>query len=150
MKKKSKLISGVALCIAGIVLLAGCVYFFIDTIEFFKHSNQAEGIIVDVESSRRNNSTFYHPVITFQAFDGNTYTFTSKTGTNAALDFNSGDKLVVRYSEESPQNAKIDGLLSLWVLPLALLVTGVVLGLSGSGIIYKHFKKFEFKRIDLN
>ena len=146
MKKTSELLSGVVLCIAGIALSGGGVYFLKDKIEFFNHSIQAEGVIIDVESSRHRSTTYYHPVISFQALDGNTYTFSSETGTSAAFDFNKGDKLMVRYMEEKPQLAKVDSVMELWGLPLALLLAGIVILLSGGGIVYNYFYKIKLRK----
>jgi hypothetical protein len=78
--------------------------------------------------------------------DGQTYTFSSETGTSAALDFNKGDKLTVRYLEETPQMVKMDRFIELWGLPMGLLIVGIVLLLVGGGIIYNYFNKIKLRK----
>lgn len=78
--------------------------------------------------------------------DGNTYTFSSETGTSSALDFNKGDKLMVRYVEEDPQVAKLDSFMELWGLPLALLVAGIVLLLAGGSKTSNYLNKIKLRK----
>lgn len=85
-------------------------------------------------------------MISFQAEDGNTYTFSSETGSSGALDFNKGDKLMVRYFAEKPQMAKVDSFIELWGLPMALLSAGIVILLSGGGVIYNYFNKIKLRK----
>jgi len=144
MKKTSELLTGVLLCIAGIALSSGAVYFLKQKMEFYDHATQAEGVVVDIESIKGNKTTYY-PVISFQALDGKTYTFTPETGTSSAFDFNKGDKLMIKYKEETPQMAKIDSFKERWGLPLALLVAGIVILLSGGGTVYNYFNKIKLK-----
>lgn len=139
MKEKSKLLKGVGLLFLGIILLVIGVYLFKDKVEFLNSSIQVEGTIVDVESSRSKGTTYYYPVISFQAVDSNTYTFSSETGSSAAFDFSKGDKLSVRYKAESPQLAKVDSFIELWGLSIALLIAGIVILLVGVGIFYRYF-----------
>jgi hypothetical protein len=146
MKKISELLKGVVLFIAATAFIGGGIYLFKGKMEFFTHSIQAEGIVIDVDSHRNRGTTYYYPVISFQAVDGQTYTFSSETGTSAALDFNNGDKLTVRYLEETPQMVKMDSFIELWGLPLALLIVGIVLLLVGGGIIYKYFNKIKLRK----
>lgn len=146
MKKISGLLTGVVLFLAGAALIGGGIYFLIDKIEFYTHSVQTEGEVVDVETSRHKNNTYYRPVVSFQAVDGNTYTFTSETSTSAAYDFNKGDKLTVRYIEDKPQMAKVDSFLELWALPMALLVAGIVILLAGGGTVYNYFNKIKLRK----
>lgn len=142
MKITSDLLTGVALFILGIALSAGGVYFLKEKMEFFNHSTSAEGVVVDIESTTGRKTTYY-PVISFQAMDGNTYTFSPETGTSSAFDFNKGDKLKIKYKKENPQMAKIDNFKERWGLPLALLVAGIVILLSGGGKVYNYFNKIK-------
>jgi uncharacterized protein involved in exopolysaccharide biosynthesis len=48
MKKKSKLLQGVALFIVGGTFLTGGVYLLKDKMDFFNRSIKAEGIILEV------------------------------------------------------------------------------------------------------
>lgn len=146
MKKISESLTGVVLFILGMALLVGGIYLLKDKVAFFNNSIQTEGTIVDVESSTRKNNTYYHPVISFQALDGNTYTILSETGTTSAFDYTKGDKLMVRYIEENPQMAKQDSLMGLWGLPMALLVAGIVILLAGGSTVYNYFNKIKLRK----
>lgn len=147
MKKLSELFTGVVLCIAGIVLLGGAIYLLKDKIEFFNRSVQTEGVVVDVlETTRTRGTVYYYPLVSFKAADGNTYTFSSETGTSSALDFNKGDKLMVRYAEGDPQVAKLDNFMELWGLPLALLVAGIVLLLAGGSKTYNYLNRIKLRK----
>jgi len=137
MKTSSKLVSGIGFIILGLALLGGGSYILKDRWVFYNDSILQEGTIIDLETSRSKNSTYYNPVISFQANDGSTYTFTSETGSSAVFDFNKGDKLTVRYIEDNPQMAKIDGLLSLWSLPMALIIAGVIIFLAGISHVHQ-------------
>jgi|GEM_PF-2234855 len=136
MKKTSNLFTGVGLTILGVALLVGGGYLLQGRMELFDHSIEEEGTIVEIVSSRRNGSRYYHPVIEFVAIDGNTYVFTAASGTSSSFDFNQGDKLKVRYDVDNPEIVKIDGFLDLWSLPLALLLVGMVIFLSGAATVY--------------
>lgn len=133
------------MCILGIALSIGGVYFLKEKMEVFNHSTSAEGVVVDIESTTGRKTT-YHPVISFQALDGHTYTFTMETGTSSAFDFNKGDKLKIKYKEETPQMAKVDSFKERWGLPLALLVAGIVILLSGGGTVYNYFNKIKLRK----
>lgn len=147
MKKTRELITGAALFVLGIALFGGGVYLLKDKIEFFNRSVQTEGIVIEViESGGHRSKTYYHPLISFIAVDGNTYTFSSETGTSSAFDFNKGDKLMVRYVEEDPQLAKVDSFMELWSLPLALMAAGIVLLLSGGDTVFNFLNKLKLRK----
>ena len=146
MKKISELATGIVLFIAGTALIGIGIYLLKDKIQFFTHSIKTEGIVIAVESSGNISTRYYHPVISFQAVDGHTYTFAPDTSTSAALDFNKGDKVTIRYLKENPQSAKLDSSIELWGLPLALLVAGIVVVLSGGGMAYTYINKVKLRK----
>lgn len=144
MKKKSELLTEIAFFIGGLALFGAGVYFLNDKMEFFNHSIQAEGTVVDIES-RKGSKTKYYPVISFQAVDGNTYTFSPDTGTSSSFDYTKGEKLMIKYKEETPQMAKIDSFKERWGLPLALMSAGLLIALSLGVAIYNIFYKIKLK-----
>ena len=117
MKKTSELLTGVAFFLLGIALLGGGVYFLKEKLEFFNHSVQAEGVVVDIESTKSSGRTTYYPVISFQAVDGKTYSFSPDTGTVSSFEYSKGGKLTIKYRQENPQMAKIDSFKERWGLP---------------------------------
>jgi hypothetical protein len=145
MTKKSELLSGLVLFIAGLALSGGGVYFLKEKMEFFNKSVQVEGEVVEIESIR-GNKTLYYPVITFQDLEGNTHTFTADTGASSSFDYTRGEKIMINYMKENPQIAKINSFKERWGLPLALMVAGIVILLSGGGKVYMQFFKAKLRR----
>jgi hypothetical protein len=104
---------------------------------FYSQSVAIDGVIVEVESSKSKKHTYYRPIITFDAKDGKTYLFTAETSSSSMFDFIQGDQIKIRYIAENPSEAKIDSFLDLWSLPVALLISGVVIVLSGTVSVYR-------------
>ncbi|MEQ6118180.1 DUF3592 domain-containing protein [Reichenbachiella sp. MALMAid0571] len=146
MKKASELLTGIAVVFLGIALFGTGAYFLQEKMGFYTQSTQAEGIVIDIESRRHRSTTYYHPLISFESEDGNTYTFSSETGTSSGFDFNKGDKLMIRYIKEDPQMAKVDSFIELWGLPAALLVSGLLISLAGSYTCYNYFNKMKLRK----
>ena len=133
MKIKSGLFTDIGFFIFGFIFFAAGIYSLNEKMEFFKHTIEAEGTIIDIESRSGKNVT-YHPVVTFQAKNGNSYTFTSTSSSN---DFTKGQKLKIMYKEENPQMARINSFKERWGLPLAFLISGMVIALRMAVKIYK-------------
>ena len=132
--------------IVGTALLAGGVYFFKLKMDFYTQSIQAEGTIIDIESSRSRQTTYYHPLISFQSVDGETYTFSAETGTSGAYDFTKGDKLMVRYLKEKPHLASVDSFMEMWATPAIMLAISIVLSLVGAFTCYNYFNRIKLRR----
>ena len=145
MAKKSGLLTAIAFFIGGLALFGAGVYFLNEKMEFFNHSVQAEGTVIDIESQSGKRTTYY-PVISFQAVDGNTYTFSPETGTDGPFDYTKGEKLMIKYKEETPQIAKIDSFKERWGLPLALMVAGMLITLSLGVNIYNIFYRIKLSK----
>lgn len=125
----------------GLALLGGGVYFLKDKMAFFVDSVPTEGEVVEVTTIKSRSRDYYYPVILFKASDGLSYTFTSETGTSAAFDYSKGDIINIRYLKEDPQTAKMNSFIELWALPMALLVAGLTVLLSGGNALYRKFKR---------
>lgn len=144
MKKNSGLVGEYAILILGLALFGLGLYFLKERLDFFKHSIQAEGIVIDIEKSGSRGSKggsrySYYPVISFQALDGNIYTFSPESGTNSYGEYLQGDKLTIMYNTENPQSAKIDSFWERWGIQLTFLIVGLAILLAQGGKIYNIF-----------
>ncbi|MGW8124006.1 DUF3592 domain-containing protein [Roseivirga echinicomitans] len=147
MKTPQKLSTGFGFFMLGVMLLIGGGYILTERLAFFNQSTLAEGTIIDIESKDRKSTTYYYPVVSFNALDGKTYTFSSELGSNSSFDYDEGEKIMVRYMEEQPEKAKISSFWNLWSLPMTLLFAGLVITLAGSTIVYKSFQKNKTKQV---
>lgn len=143
MKSKSGLRSDILFFIGGLALIVTGAYFLNENMEYFNHSIQVEGIVIDIE--KHGSKSSYYPVISFKASDGYSYTFSPETGTNSP-DYDKGEIIMINYKEENPQMAKIDSLKERYALPLALLSAGLLVSLALGVRIYNVFYKIKLSR----
>ncbi|MGY0022808.1 DUF3592 domain-containing protein [Streptomyces sp. cg35] len=96
----------------------------------------AEGTVVHMEwssgtssgSSRksRGSGPSAHPVVLFTPAGGESVTFRSSAGSNPPA-YDVGDRVDVLYRADDPEDAQIDGFLSMWLLPLIFSGIGLVI-----------------------
>ena len=146
MKNISELLKGIAIIILGGAIFGGGVYLSQEEIEFYTQSTQTEGTIIGIDSKRSGNTNYYYPVVSFESEDGNTYTISSKTGTNGPFDHETGEKIKIRYLKEKPTNAKIDNFMELWGMSAILLAVGLVFFLAGVYGCYNFFHKIKLRK----
>lgn len=127
------------------VIAFGAVFFVIGLIlagmslTFLSDADRARGTVVALEwrndnhgTSRRragNDEPTAYPVVEFTSADGTRRTFHSSTGSNPPS-YERGERVEVLYHAASPEDARINGFLSLWLLPLifgglGLLIAGI-------------------------
>lgn len=151
MTSKSVLRSDILLFIVGIALIVTGTYVLNENMEYFNDSIQAEGIVIDIVNDRSDSgksgkgSSRYYPVISFKASDSQTYTFSPETGSNLG-DYHTGETVMVKYNEDNPDIAKVDGFKERWALPLALISAGLLISLALGIKIYKVFYKIKLGR----
>lgn len=144
MKSKSELRSDILFFIGGIALIVTGIYFLIENMEYFSNSIQTEGTVIDIEKHGGTKSPYY-PVISFQALDGDAYTFSPETGTNLG-DYYKDEIVMIKYNEENPDMAKIDSFKERYALPLALISAGLLVSLALGIKIYNFFNKIKLSR----
>jgi hypothetical protein len=145
MKRTSEILTETAILIGGLALIGAGIYFLKGKMAFFNNSLQVEGVVIDIES-QAGKKTMYYPVIAFQTLDGNDYTFVPETGTSSSFDYTKGEKVMINYSKENPQMAKIDSFKERWGLPLALLVSGLLISLAIGVKFYNMFHKMKLSK----
>lgn len=66
-----------------------------------------------------------YPVVEFTPAGGTARTFRDSTGSNPPA-YEAGDRVEVLYPADSPEDARLNGFLSLWLLPLVFGGIGLV------------------------
>lgn len=119
------------------VILAGM------SISFLADSERAKGTVVALkwgpgisDTSRRSRGSdepVAYPVVEFTSADGTPRTFRSSTGSNPPS-YDQGEQVEVLYRTGSPEDARINGFASLWLLPLIFGGIGLVLAGVGTAV----------------
>ncbi|MEB3966848.1 DUF3592 domain-containing protein [Streptomyces kunmingensis] len=110
------------------------------SISYASSAERARGTVTDLEwrtshssgshRNRSSSSTVAYPVVEFTSADGETRTFRSSGGSNPPS-YERGEQVDVLYRADSPEDARIDGFLSMWLLPL--IFSGIGLLIAGIG-----------------
>ncbi|PLW72377.1 DUF3592 domain-containing protein [Streptomyces sp. SCUT-3] len=113
------------------------------SVSFLREAERAPGTVVALEwrdedlgtsrRSRTNDRPSAYPVVEFTSADGTHRTFRSSTGSNPPA-YEKGERVEVLYRADSPEDARIDGFLSLWLLPMVFGGVGLVLAGVGTGV----------------
>ncbi|MBK3580583.1 DUF3592 domain-containing protein [Streptomyces sp. MBT65] len=106
------------------------------SISFLVGAERAPGTVVSLEwrtdhssASRKNRASdkpMAYPVVEFTPAGGASRTFRDSTGSNPPA-YEAGDRVEVLYHADSPEDARLDGFLSLWLLPLVFGGIGLVI-----------------------
>jgi hypothetical protein len=119
----------------GIAMLAGGLFAYQHTRSFLATAARAEGTVVEVIHQRSSDSSTYKPVVQFATADGRQVEFTSSVGSNPPA-YSKGAKVEVLYQPSSPEQARINGFLDLWLLPAILGGMGAVFTLIGVVVFF--------------
>ncbi|WSQ14575.1 DUF3592 domain-containing protein [Streptomyces sp. NBC_01231] len=97
------------------------------SVSFLSDAERAKGTVVALDwrndsssasrKQRGNNEPHAYPVVEFTSSDGTQKTFRNSTGSNPPS-YEEGDRVEVLYHADSPEDARINGFVSLWLLPL--------------------------------
>ncbi|MFI7008574.1 DUF3592 domain-containing protein [Streptomyces sp. NPDC050145] len=108
------------------------------SLSYVTSAEQARGTVVSLEwsgggssgysgKSRSSSGPTAHPVVEFTTREGWATTFRSSMGSNPPA-YDLGERVDVLYRADSPEDAKIDGFVSLWLLPLIFTGIGLLIG----------------------
>ncbi|MEU6388451.1 DUF3592 domain-containing protein [Streptomyces sp. NPDC046939] len=110
---------------------------------YVAHAERAPGTVVALEwredhsgGTRRKRSSdgpVAYPVVAFTSADGERRTFRSSTGSKPPA-YDEGERVEVLYRPDSPEDARINGFLSLWLLPLIFGGVGLLITATGTTI----------------
>lgn len=117
----------------GLAMLIATLFLYQNTQAFLSTAITTHGTVVELISSRSNDSTTYAPVVIFTASNGEMIEFIS-SGSNPPA-YSRNETVEVLYQEKNPQNAKINSLLALWGACLIIGIMGGVFFLMGFSII---------------
>ncbi|MET9762311.1 DUF3592 domain-containing protein [Streptomyces sp. NPDC006372] len=112
------------------------------SVSYLTGAERAQGRVVALEwrtdhtsSSRKrrvNDEPVAHPVIEFTSKDGAPRKFEDSAGTNPPS-YEVGERVEVLYRADTPEDARLNGFASLWLLPL--IFGGIGLLFSGIGTV---------------
>ncbi|MEV6500735.1 DUF3592 domain-containing protein [Streptomyces prunicolor] len=127
---------GALFLVIGVITAGVSVSFLVD-------AERAPGTVVSLEwrqdhsgTSRKNRASdkpMAYPVVEFTSADGTRRTFRDSTGSNPPA-YDAGDRVEVLYHADSPEDARINGFLSLWLLPLVFGGIGLVVAAIGTTV----------------
>ena len=140
MKPKALGIIKVVFSVVGLGMLALAFYLTTSTMSFTADALEANGVVVDLVSSRSSDSTTYRPVVEFTTQTGQQIEFVSSTGSNPPS-YSRGEEVVVLYNPGTPENARIDGFFSLWGAPLIVGVMGFIFAAVGLSMIWFPYRR---------
>ena len=117
--------------ILGLLIMGLASWLFWQRIGFVRTSVRAVGEVVELvgeegTGSARERSTTWAPRIRFRSLEGDTVVFTAGTSSNPPA-YRVGQRVTVRYRQDNPYDARLEGFWPLWGLP-------GVLGLLGLGL----------------
>ncbi|MFF0227964.1 DUF3592 domain-containing protein [Streptomyces sp. NPDC004629] len=117
------------------------------SVSFLASAERTRGTVVGMEwrydqrndrggvsrTRRVHDEPVAYPVVEFTSADGIRRTFRSDTGANPPA-YEEGAGVEVRYRADSPEDARINGFASLWLLPLVFGGIGLVIAGIGTGV----------------
>ena len=111
---------GALFLVVGLILAGQSVSLLAD-------AKRARGTVVSLEWRTEHSSSFHknrssdkrmaYPVVEFMSADGKQRTFRNSVGSNPPS-YEAGERVEVLYRADSPQDARINGFASLWLVPL--------------------------------
>jgi Protein of unknown function (DUF3592) len=113
------------------------------SVSFLADAERARGTVVSLEwrrdssggfrQKRVNDQPMAYPVVEFTSVDGTRRTFRDSSGSQPPA-YQEGERVEVLYRADSPQDARINGFLSLWLLPLVFGGIGLVVAGIGTAV----------------
>jgi Protein of unknown function (DUF3592) len=117
--------------LVGIGLFGGGFYFATFQFELLIEGKNAAGTVTALEfgsSTSASGQAALFPIVTYKALDGRIITFRHRTGAKPAA-YAVGERVVVTYLPNNPDQALIAEGYRNWLLPLVLLICGSMLTL---------------------
>ncbi|MGD6747419.1 DUF3592 domain-containing protein [Streptomyces sp. BH106] len=126
----------------GIFLVVGLILAW-SSVSLLREADRTTGRVVAVEwrdshigvtrKTRERDKPSAYPVVEFTTADGTPHTFRSSTGSNPPS-YEEGERVEVLYRADDPEDAQINGFLSLWLLPLIFGGIGLIAAAVATGI----------------
>lgn len=113
------------------------------SISFLADAERAKGTVVALKwrsdssdtshKKRGNDAPAAYPVVEFTSADGTPRTFQSSMGSNPPS-YDRGERVEVLYRADAPEDARINGFASLWLVPLIFGGVGLVIAGIGTAV----------------
>lgn len=130
-----------AIAFGALFLVVGLILAGV-SVSFLTDAERARGTVVTLEwrndhsgvsrKKRVNDEPAAYPVVEFTSADGTPRRFRDSTGSNPPS-YEVGERVEVLYRADSPDDARINGFSSLWLLPL--IFGGIGLLFAGIGTV---------------
>lgn len=127
-----RIIAGVLVTLLGIGLALGALATGRSTLEFKAASSLTEGTVVDFATHQSDGKTMYSPIVEYTV-EGRALQLSSSSSSSSP-GYDRGERVPVRYSNTTPENARIDSFMENWFGPLILGVLGLLATLIGVGL----------------
>jgi hypothetical protein len=127
---------GIALFVGLLFLVIGIGIVIASVVNFSKrrsqiaHSLPAEGLVTAFATETGRRGLLYYPLVQFKNSSGQIVSFQSSFGTSQAR-YSIGQPVKVLYDARNPQEAEIDSLTSLWLVPGCILAMGLAFTIGG-------------------
>ncbi len=121
---------GLLFFVIGIGIVIASVVNFLKRRSQIAHSLPADGLVTAFATGMGRRGHLYYPLVEFKIPSGQMISFQSSVGTSRA-GYSIGQQVKVLYDARNPQEAEIDSLTSLWLLPGCMLAMGLVFTLVG-------------------
>jgi len=125
----------------GLGLLAGAYFVYRNTSEFVDTARRAQGTVVALRGGA--------PEVQFRTEQGREVQFTSSVSSKPPS-YRVGETVEVLYHKDQPENAEINGIMTLWFGTMILGGLGTVFSLIGAALLFVSGRKAGDPRLKLN
>ncbi|MDP9991458.1 hypothetical protein J2W30_003767 [Variovorax boronicumulans] len=102
--------------LVGVLMLIGAGLLYQNTTKFIASASRAQGEVIDllrVESSRRNSSDTWRPMVHFKLPSGEIIEFTPSSSSSPPA-YDKGEIVEVFFNPADPKDARLNGFFDLW------------------------------------
>lgn len=121
---------GLLFFVIGIVILISSIVSIMKRRSQIANSISADGLVTAFVTEMGRSGYLYYPLVQFKIPSGQTISFQSSVGYSRA-GYSVGQHVKVLYDARNPQEAEIDALSSLWLVPGCMLAMGLAFTIGG-------------------
>jgi Protein of unknown function (DUF3592) len=118
----------------GIGMLIGAFFIYKNTNDFIEKAITTDGVVIELVQSQSSDysTASFSPLVAFKNQNGEEIEFKSSSSSSPA-NFDIGEKVIVYYELQNPQNARIKAFFELWGGATIVGGIGFIFGLIGFG-----------------
>jgi hypothetical protein len=121
---------GLLFFVIGIVTLISGIVSAFKTRSRIANSISADGLVTTFATGMGKSGYLYYPLVQFKIPSGQVISFQSSVGSSRA-GYSVGQQVKVLYDARKPQEAEIDNLSSVWLVPGCMLAMGLAFTIGG-------------------